>query len=225
MKFWDALLRRSRQADAEAAKTIDVANPEKQRQILEDANREIDTFENNLAELCASRKGKEKSLASLKSEVSKYEGFATRAGAANDETGVRAAVTKKIAFQGQVDALVKQIDLDNQLETKLKAQLRDARDKVASAESKAQTLNVRENSAKIRQALASNSTSKTGSALSQLNDWEKEVDKQESLAEAKEELGGESDTDKDLEKKYGGTSQAVEDEMSKYLKKTPASST
>lgn len=217
-KFWDALMRRSRQVDAEAAKKVDVANPEKQRQILEDANQEINKFENSLAELCASRKSKEKQLVALQAEVVKYEGFAQRAGAANDETNVRAAVTKKINFQTQVDSLNKQIDLDSQLETKLKAQLRDARDKVAAAESKAQTLNVRENSAKIRQALASNSTSKSGSALSQLNEWEKEVDKAESLAEAKEELAGASSTDKELEDKYSGTNEAVDAEMAKYLK-------
>src|SRR5262245_9256554 len=102
-KFWDALMRRSRQVDAEAAKKVDVANPEKQRQILEDANQEINNFENNLADLVASRKGKEKQLTGLRAEVTKYEGFAQRAGAQGAEADVRAAVTKKLNFQGQVD--------------------------------------------------------------------------------------------------------------------------
>lgn len=224
MKFWDALMRRTRQADEQAANAIDVSDPVKHRQNIEDSKREIAEFENNLAGLCASRKQKERDLASLKAEVSKYEGFAQRAGAANDQTSLRTAVTKKVNFQQQVDALVKDIDKDSQLESTLKVRLQEARDNVAAAESKIQTLVTRENSAKIRQALAGSSTSKSGSALSQLNEYEKKVDQAEALAEAKEELAGQSDSDKELADKYGGTSEAIESEMAKYLQKTPAAS-
>ncbi len=219
MKFWDALWRRSREADKKAADAIDVKNPEKQRQILEDSNAEIDRFEGNLAELRASRKGKERQLNDLNAQVQKYEGFAKRAGEAGNEADLRSALTQKLNFQKQADAMKAEIDRDNALETKQVAQLRDARDKVAMAESKSQSLKVREDSAKIRQSFANNSVNKAGSALAQLEDWEREVEKQEALAESREELAGEGSEAQNLEKKYGGSSsQAVEDEMSKYLK-------
>lgn len=221
MKFWESIARRFRQADNEAAKSVDVADAEKGRQVIEDATAQLNNFERQVANLMASKKTKQAKIPALDANIKKFEGIATKAGAAGNTDDVREAVKQKLNFQGQRDALAAEIEKDGVLEARLRKQLSDVRDQIARSSSKADSLKVRQESAKIRQAMASNTLDATGGALAQLSEWEEKVTRDESLADAKEELAGAGSVTQNLTDKYQDTS-AVDDEMSKYLKPTKA---
>ena len=218
MEFIKSLFRRMRQADHEGAQAIDVPDAEKGRQVIQDATTQINNFERQVANLMASKKQKQAQLPALEANIKKFEGIATKAGAAGNADDVREAVKQKLNFQGQLDSLKAEIEKDGVLEARLRKQLSDVRDQIARSSAKADSLKVRQESAKIRQSLASTTMDGSG-ALSQLNEWENKVMKDEALAEAKEELAGAGSTTQNLTEKYQDTS-AIDEEMAKYM--TPA---
>lgn len=218
MEFIKSLFRRMRQADHEGAQAIDVPDAEKGRQVIQDATTQINNFERQVANLMASKKQKQSQLPALEANIKKFEGIATKAGAAGNADDVREAVKQKLNFQGQLDSLKAEIEKDGVLEARLRKQLSDVRDQIARSSAKADSLKVRQESAKIRQSLASTTMDGTG-ALSQLNEWESKVMKDEALAEAKEELAGAGSVTQNLTEKYQDTS-AIDEEMAKYM--TPA---
>ena len=218
MEFIKSLFRRMRQADHEGAQAIDVPDAEKGRQVIQDATTQINNFERQVANLMASKKQKQAQLPALEANIKKFEGIATKAGAAGNADDVREAVKQKLNFQGQLDSLKAEIEKDGVLEARLRKQLSDVRDQIARSSAKADSLKVRQESAKIRQSLASTTMDGTG-ALSQLNEWESKVMKDEALAEAKEELAGAGSATQNLTEKYQDTS-AIDEEMAKYM--TPA---
>jgi len=217
MKFWESIARRFRQADNEAAKSVDVSDPEKGRQVIEDATKQINEFERNVAGLMASKKQKEAQIPALEANVKKFDNIAQKAGAAGNADDVREAVKQKLNFQTQVTALKAEIEKDRELEARLRKQLSDTRDSIARSAAKADSLKVRQESAKIRQSMASNTLDASGGALAQLNEWEQKVNKDEALAEAKEELAGAGNSTAVLTEKYQDTAD-VDAEMAKYLK-------
>lgn len=218
MEFIKSLFRRMRQADHESAQAIDVPDAEKGRQVIQDATTQINNFERQVANLMASKKQKQAQIPALEANIKKFEGIATKAGAAGNADDVREAVKQKLNFQGQLDSLKAEIEKDGVLEARLRKQLSDVRDQIARSSAKADSLKVRQESAKIRQSLASTTMDGSG-ALSQLNEWENKVMKDEALAEAKEELAGAGSTTQNLTEKYQDTS-AIDEEMAKYM--TPA---
>mgnify|MGYP000944985356 FL=1 len=220
MEFIKSLFRRMRQADHEGAQAIDVPDAEKGRQVIQDATTQINNFERQVANLMASKKQKQAQLPALEANIKKFEGIATKAGAAGNADDVREAVKQKLNFQGQLDSLKAEIEKDGVLEARLRKQLSDVRDQIARSSAKADSLKVRQESAKIRQSLASTTMDGTG-ALSQLNEWESKVMKDEALAEAKEELAGAGSTTQNLTEKYQDTS-AIDEEMAKYMTPTKA---
>ena len=215
MEFIKSLFRRMRQADHEGAQAIDVPDAEKGRQVIQDATTQINNFERQVANLMASKKQKQAQLPALEANIKKFEGIATKAGAAGNADDVREAVKHKLNFQGQLDSLKAEIEKDGVLEARLRKQLSDVRDQIARSSAKADSLKVRQESAKIRQSLASTTMDGSG-ALSQLNEWESKVMKDEALAEAKEELAGAGGVTQNLTEKYQDTS-AVDEEMAKYM--------
>lgn len=221
MKFFESLFRRARQADNEAAQAIDVSDPEKGRQVIEDATKQINEFERNVAGLMASKKQKEAQIPALEANIRKFDNIAQKAGAAGNTDDVREAVKHKLNFQTQFTALKAEIEKDSILEARLRKQLSDTRDSIARSAAKADSLKVRQESAKIRQAMATNTLDATGGALSQLNEWEQKVNKDEALAEAKEELAGAGNATANLTEKYQDTAD-VDAEMAKYLNPTAA---
>lgn len=215
MEFIKSLFRRMRQADHEGAQAIDVPDAEKGRQVIQDATTQINNFERQVANLMASKKQKQAQLPALEANIKKFEGIATKAGAAGNADDVREAVKHKLNFQGQLDSLKAEIEKDGVLEARLRKQLSDVRDQIARSSAKADSLKVRQESAKIRQSLASTTMDGSG-ALSQLNEWENKVMKDEALAEAKEELAGAGSVTQNLTEKYQDTS-AIDEEMAKYM--------
>lgn len=216
MKFWESLTRRFRQADNEAAKAVDVSDPEKGRQVIEDATKQLNDFERQVANLMASKKQKQAKIPALQANINKFDNIAKKAGEANNAEDVKEAVKQKLNFQNQLTALQSEISKDEILEARLRKQLSEVRDVIARSSAKADSLRVRQDSAKIRQALASTSLESTGGALSQLNEWEDKVNKEEALAEAKEELSGAGSVTESLTSKYEDTS-AVDAEVAKYM--------
>ena len=164
----------------------------------------------------ASKKQKQKQIPSLEANIRKYESFAVKAGAAGNENDVREAVKEKLKFQTQLSSIQSEIEKDTALEANLRKQLSVARDRIASSSAKADSLRVQQSSAKIRQALASNSLGSSSGNLSQLNDWEEKVNRDLALAEAKEELAGAGNTAESLSEKYQDTSD-IDAEMAKYM--------
>ena len=221
MKFWDALKRRSREADNQAAKAIDVADSEANRQALEDAKKEINRYEQNIVKLIGSRKVKEKRLPALQAEISKFDAFARKAGSANDQEGLRQAVTKLQTFQTDLKTLQGEIQKDAAEESKYKKQLDSARDLIARSEQKTQLLKVKEDSANIRKSMAQFSMGSGNSALSRLGEWEKKVDQNEAEAEALEEIAAvPTAVEESLESKYGSGNADIDNLMAQYMPAT-----
>lgn len=218
MKIFEALWRRSREADHKAAQAIDVADSEANRQALEDARKEIAQFENNIVKLVGSRKLKEKRIPVLQAEIQKFDGFARKAGASNDQEGLRQAVTKLQSFKTELVTLQSEITKDATEEAKYRKQLDTARDLIARSQQKTQMLQVKEDSARIRKSMAQATIGSGNSALSRLGEWEKKVNQAEAEAEASEEIAADSasSVEASLEEKYGSGDADIEALMASY---------
>jgi phage shock protein A len=170
---------------------------------ITDSERQIAEFTSKIAGLIAEVKNMERQLADSKSEVAKYQNVAAAALQAGNESDARDAIGLKQKAQQQVDTFQNQLTANNALVTKLREQLNNARLKVASARSNITQLQARSSAAKIRTDLA--------------------VNKQESVAEAYEELAATSGSaGQTLIEKYsvaGNTS--IDDELQRMKAALP----
>jgi phage shock protein A len=196
---------------------------------IADSEQQITEFTSKIASLIAVTKNLERQLADSKSDVAKYQAVATAALQAGNETDARSAIALKQKAQQQTDTLQAQQTANSALVTKLRDQLNNARLKVANAKSNITQLQARSSAAKIRTDLARASTefsSKQG-GLAALDNLEQSVNKQESEADAYEELGAVSSTapGQALLEKYSTGEASVEDELQKMKAALPGGAT
>jgi chromosome segregation ATPase len=221
-KLLDAVFNRTRKAQEDAAKKIDVDQVTKGRFAIDDAKKEIMTFDQQIRECRATQLDNKKELERVKAEVSKFEGLLTNIKAQgqackNPDGSVKEGMQAKLdqarsdaaSIGVKLDAQVKRrdgltIDITkgDQLYSRLQTQLGAAKDKVSAAEQNVETLAVRQKSAEMRQRFASAEQGLANSkGLAALGDLAKSVDHEESRAEAAEEMAAVGSTES-VEERY-----------------------
>ena len=173
---------------------------------IEDTEKQIAQFTQRIASLVAQNKRSERQAKEAEEEVAKWQTIAQKAIESGDEADARAALEKKMPAAQRLNTLKSELERNGALIKTLRAQLDNARAKVAKAKSDHTRLAARMEGAKIRQDLAkaSNLFGSGDSPLSQLDELARAVEEKETEAEAIEELAGAEDsTTKDLETKYG----------------------
>lgn len=221
-KLLDAIFNRSRQAQEDAAKKIDVNQVTKGRFAIDDAKKEIAEFDRQIRECRATQLDNKKQLENVKGEVSKYDGLLANIrskgqGCKNADGSVKdgmqsvldqartdaASIGSKLDAQTKRrDALTSEIVKGDTLYSRLQTQLAAAKDRVAAAEQNIETLAVRQKSAEMRQRFSDAEQGLANSkGLSALGDLEKAVDHEESRAEAAEEMAAVGST-QSVEERY-----------------------
>ncbi|MCX8512258.1 MAG: PspA/IM30 family protein [Chthoniobacteraceae bacterium] len=157
---------------------------------ITDSEKQIEGFTSKIATLIAETKSLERQTAESTSEVSKYQAVAAQALQAGNEADARDAITLKQKAEQQAQALGAQLSANKELVLKLREQLNTARMKVAKARSNITQLQARSQAAQIRTDLAKASSEfhSNKGGLAALDNLEKSVNKQETVAEAYEDL-------------------------------------
>jgi phage shock protein A len=220
-KVFKALGNWLRAKDEDAAKAI--GDPVRDGKFaIDDSKKQIAEFTQKIAKLVASNKRMERERADALAEAQKFQTFAERAAADENEDDVRTALEHRAEAEQRLGTLESEIDNTGQLIAQLRAQLNRSRAKVAGAESNLVRMSARMEGAKVRQELAKASSSfDTGdSPLAALDNLEREVETLETEAEAWEELALDpaAEAQKSLEDKYGDTGTVeVNDEVAKLM--------
>ncbi len=209
-----------REKKDEAAESI--ADPVRDgKYAIEDSKERIAKFTADIARLVAETKRLERQRDEARQEVEKFDAIARRAAAQANEGDVRQAVTLKAQATARLGDLESEVDKNIKLTDALRGQLDEARNEIANAESNITRLAARKEGAKIRSELAKSSTEFNAgdSPLASLKNLEKAVDKDETEAEAWEDIakGQAASKGENLEKKYSASSGAVDDEVARLL--------
>lgn len=187
---------------------------------IQDSEKLISDFTARIAKLIAQNRSLIKDKKESEAEVTKYGGFAAKAVQSQNVDDARSSLELKASAEKRLTYLTTEITRNEQLINSLRDQLSKARAKVASAKRNIVSLEARHEGSKIRKELAKASSEfNTGdSPLAALDDLEKQVNAEESEAEAWEELTEEDSSSKSLEDKYGsGSSSDVEAELAKMM--------
>ncbi len=188
---------------------------------IQDSKAKIAGFTADIARLVAETKRLEKQKNEAQQEVDKFDKIARMAAGQGNEADVRQALTLKSEAVTRLQYLQSELDKNTQLTDALRRQLDDARAQVAKAEANITRLAARREGAKIRSELARSATefNSGGSPLASLNDLEKAVEKEESQAEAWEEIAKTqaASTGASLEKKYASSASGVDDEVARLM--------
>lgn len=157
---------------------------------ITDSEKQIEDFTSKIATLIAETKNLEKQAADSAADVAKYQAVAAAALRAGNESDARDAITLKQKAEQIAQNHAAQVAANKDLVTKLREQLNAARLKVATAKGNITQLQARASAAKIRTDLAKAASAfqSNKGGLAALDDLEKSVKKQESVAEAYEEL-------------------------------------
>jgi phage shock protein A len=157
---------------------------------ISDSEKQIEEFTSKIATLIAETKNLEKQAADSAADVAKYQAVATAALRAGNESDARDAITLKQKAEQVAHNHAAQVAANKDLVTRLREQLNAARLKVATAKGNITQLQARASAAKIRTDLAKAASAfqSNKGGLAALDDLEKSVKKQESVAEAYEEL-------------------------------------
>ena len=161
---------------------------------ITDSEKQIEGFSSKIATLIAETKTLERQAAESAAEAVKYQAVAAQALQAGNEADARDAIGLRQKAEQQAQTLSAQLAANKDLVTKLREQLNAARIKVAKARSNITQLQARSSAAQIRTDLAKASSEfhSNKGGLAALSDLEKAVNKQESLAEAYEDLAATS---------------------------------
>ncbi len=185
---------------------------------IADSQQQIADFTSKIAGLIAQTKMFERQLSDSQSDVTKYANVAAAALKAGNENDARQAIALKQKAEQQTNTLQTQLDANNTLVNKLRDQLSNARLKVANAQSNITQLEARSSAAKIRTDLAKASTEfgNNQGGLAALDNLEQSVNKEESTAEAYEELAVDAGpAGQSLVDKYNAGTGSVDDELAK----------
>ena len=184
---------------------------------IADSQKQIAEFTSKIASLIAQTKLFERQLNDSRGDVTKYTNVAAAALRAGNEKDARDAISLKQKAEQQASTVQAQLDANNTLVTKLRDQLNTARLKVANARSNITQLEARSSAAKIRTDLAKASTQFSNQGgLAALDNLEHAVNKQETEAEAYEELAVDAGpAGQSLVDKYSIGEGSVEDELAR----------
>lgn len=203
-----------------------IADPVRDGKIaIEDSQKQIQKFTEQIARLMAETKRLEKDHAAAIKEEDKYLSIARKAAEAGNEADARQALEMKKRAEERKNSFSSELEKNQTLCNQLRQQLNRARAKVADAKNNLTRLEARSNAAKLRKdfAKAASEFNDNKSGLAALDDLEKSVNADESEAEAIEELVGSeyANSGDALEEKYGSTSgTAVDDELAALMAST-----
>ena len=187
---------------------------------IQDSEKMIGDFTARIAKLVAQNRSLIKDKKESEDEVTKYQGFAKKAVKSENVDDARRSLELKAEAEKRLTYLTSEIARNEQLINSLRDQLSKARAKVAASKRNIVSLEARHEGSKIRKELAKASSEfNTGdSPLAALDDLEKQVNAEESEAEAWEELTHEDTASQSLDEKYGsGSSSDVEAELAKLM--------
>ncbi len=187
---------------------------------IEDSERQIAEFTEKIAKLIAETRRLIKQRDACDEEIAKFMTIARRAAEKEKEEDVRQAVMMKNKTEERKATLAVEVTKNEGLTDKLRAQLNQARVKIADAKCNLSRLAARMEGAEVRKDLAKASTSFTDSQspLASLDDLQKAVETKESEAEAWEEISGEENADKKLEDTYlADGDKAVDNEVAALM--------
>lgn len=191
--IFQALSNWFRSKNAEAAEAL--SDPVRDGKLaIVDSEKQIEEFASKIATMIAETKVLERQASESAVSVGKYQAVAEAALRSGNETDARDALSLKQKAEQQAQTIHAQIAANKELVQKLRDQLSNARLKVAKARSNITQLQARSSAAKIRTELAKAASefSSKGGGLAALDDLEKSVNRQESEAEAYEELSAQT---------------------------------
>jgi phage shock protein A len=214
MEFMKALFGRVRKADKDAADAIRDVVAEGAFAI-EDAEKEIVLYRGKIAEIVAANKSTVRRLEEAKNKVTTMLNAAKVAANQNKDDDAKKLLEQKNLAQNEVTTLQGEVAKNEAVITQMKTQIDKAQSKISAAKSNQTRLAARHASAKIRQDLAQATTNFGGgnSALASLEKLTEAVDKEESKAEALEEMASASTAGEDLAAKYANPPSNLDDEL------------
>lgn len=220
MKLIPALVNLFRGADIKAADAI--SDPIRDGELaIRDAQKEVDQFLGQIHQLMTNTGVLDSQLRDARADLDKYDTIARRAAAAGNRDDVAAAVAAKQQAEKTVATLTTNVEANRTLEKKLRQQLADARQKIATAEMNKARLSANLSGNKMRGNLAKASVEFSGKSkgLAALNQLEEANRKESAAADAWESLAGDAPEAKvaSLEDKYGGASGTVDDEVERLM--------
>lgn len=185
---------------------------------IQDSEKQVQEFTSKIATLIAETKRMERQVTDSIADVSKYQAVAGAALRAGNEADARDAIALRQKAEQQAQAIQQQVTANQTLIQQLRDQLSTARLKIAKAQSNITQLQARADAAKIRTDLAkaASAFSSGQGGLAALDNLEKSVLKQESEAEAYEEIAAVSGpAGQSLLEKYSTADSSVDQELEK----------
>ncbi|HEV7868888.1 MAG TPA: PspA/IM30 family protein [Chthoniobacteraceae bacterium] len=220
MKLIPALVNLFRGADQKAADAL--ADPIRDGAFaIQDAQKEVDQFLGQIHQLMTNTGMLESQLRDARADADKYDTIARRAAAAGNRDDVAAAVAAKQQAEKTLATLTTNVQSNRALEKKLRQQLTDARQKIATAEMNKARLSANLSGNKLRGNLAKASVEFSGKSkgLAALGRLEEADRKESAAADAWESLSLDTPDAKaaSLEDKYGGATGSLDDEVERLM--------
>jgi phage shock protein A len=220
MKLIPALVNLFRGADEKAANAL--ADPIRDGALaIKDAQKEVDQFLGQIHQLMTNTGLLESQLRDARGDADKYDTISRRAAAAGNREDVAAALAAKQQAEKTVKTLTTNVEANRTLEKKLRQQLAEARQKIATAEMNKARLAANLTGNKLRGNLAKASLEFSGKSkgLSALGQLEEADRKESAAADAWETLSLDTPDAQaaSLEDKYGGAAGSLEDEVERVM--------
>lgn len=220
MKLIPALVNLFRGADEKAANAL--SDPIRDGGLaIKDAQKEVDKFLGQIHQLMTNTGLLESQLRDARAGADKYDTISRRAAAAGNREDVAAALAARQQAEKMVATLTTNVEANRSLEKKLRQQLTDARQKIATAEMNKARLAANLTGSKLRGNLAKASVEFSGQSkgLAALNRLEEADRKESAAADAWETLSLDTPDAKaaSLEDKYGGAAGSLDDEVERLM--------
>jgi len=188
---------------------------------IKDAQKEVDKFLGQIHQLMTNTGLQESQLRDARADTDKYDTISRRAAAAGNREDVAVALAARQQAEKTATTLATNVEANRALEKKLRQQIADARQKIATAEMNKARLAANLTGSKLRGNLAKASVEFSGkskglSALGRLEDADR---KESAAADAWESLALDTPDAKaaSLEEKYGGAAGSLDDEVERLM--------
>lgn len=181
---------------------------------IEDAEKDIEKFKSQIADLMVQNKQSEKEIDNKKKEIETYERLAKRAAEVGNKEDARKALEKKKQRKQELVALESSYQNSKKIEHNLRSKLEMRRNQVAQAESNFAQLKARKTAADISKQYAGADVGE--SSFAALDNLANDVERSEYEVEALEDLEG--GDDQELLEKYSDDNEDVNDELDALMK-------
>jgi phage shock protein A len=186
---------------------------------IQDREKQIAQFTEQISKLVAETKRLERERNEASANVDKFKKLATKAAEAGNSDHARQFLEEKSRAESSFNDLKAQTEKNEKLANNLRSQLSKSRAQISDAKSNVTRLEARLSAADVRKDLAKASSDfNAGDNVTSLKALEDAVNKEESEAEAWEEMSGDEAGVSDLAAQYDGASSSeVDDELAKLM--------